>query len=94
MTAADATVSRRAPIVRVIAPAGIDTTRMARLATDRINPVRPSPSENRSANDGNSGATADHDISPTRIATYRSRTTPRRIRRAWHSGPRFEASSR
>ena len=38
------------------------------LETDRISPAAESLSEYRSANDGSSGATADHDISLTRIA--------------------------
>src|SRR5215212_8051629 len=77
MAAAETIVSRRAPVRRIIAPAGMETTRIARLATERIGPVCASVSENRSANDGKSGATADHDISPTRLAPYSRNTTVR-----------------
>src|SRR5919206_1461109 len=74
----DATVTRRTPNRWTSRPAGIEIARIARLAIERMNPVRDPSRWNRSANEGRSGATADHEVSDTNSVTNRTRTIPRR----------------
>ena len=79
ITTTAAIVNRRAPIRSTTIPAGIETSRIARLVEASSSPASNVERWNRLENAGTSGTIALHITSPTNSAMYSSRTTGRRI---------------